>query len=42
MKDGGIGKILGALAVIGIGVFCYTQYRKVKQHEKELQPKIKK
>jgi len=37
-----LNKILGVVAILGIGIFCYSQYRKVKAHEKELQPKIKK
>ncbi len=42
MKDASVGQLLGVIAILGIGVFCYTQYRKMKAKEKDLQPKLKK
>lgn len=30
------GKILGYLAIIGIGVFVYSQYRRAKKEQKQV------
>jgi len=35
-------QVLGIVAIIGIGAFCYTQYRKLKKNETLTRPKIKK